>query len=151
MFFILAIKKTNFQMDASEFKGLLYTMLYEKFLSNHRLDMKDENDDYIISDFVSQHFGITIGETLTCITCHATKLPKIFNDFSFIFPQGELLQEGKIMRPISHEKITHLDKSCVTMIDLMDEFYDKTELSDVICEEFTKSSSTTIKSNFENK
>ena len=53
------------------------------------------------------------------------------------------------MRPISHEKMTHFGKSCVTMTDLMDKFYEKTELSDVICEECTKSSGTTSKTNYE--
>ena len=47
--------------------------------------MADEKDDYKISVHVYQHFGITIGETLTCLTCHAAKPPKIFNDFSFIW------------------------------------------------------------------
>ena len=51
------------------------------------------------------------------------------------------------MRTISHEKMTHLGKSCVTMTDLMDKIYETTELSDVICDEFSKSSGTTRKSN----
>ena len=51
------------------------------------------------------------------------------------------------MRPISHEKKTHLGNSCVTMTDLMNRFYEKTELSDVICEKCTKSSGTTSKPN----
>ena len=38
------------------------------------------------------------------------------------------------MRPISHEKNTHLGKRYVTMTDFMEMFYEKTELSDVICE-----------------
>ena len=37
--------------------------------------MTDEKDDYTISDYVSQNFGITIGETMTYLTCHATKPP----------------------------------------------------------------------------
>ena len=53
------------------------------------------------------------------------------------------------MRSISHEKMTNLGKRCVIMTDLMDKFYETTELSDVICDECTKSSSTTRKSNFE--
>ena len=53
------------------------------------------------------------------------------------------------MKPISHEKKTHLGKSCVTMIDLIDKFYEKTELSDVICEEWTKSIGSTSKTNLE--
>ena len=51
------------------------------------------------------------------------------------------------MRPISHERMIRLGKSCVTMTDLMDKFYGKTELSDVICEEYTNSSGTTSKTN----
>ena len=47
-------------MDASEFEGLLYNMLSEEPFANHRLDMTDEKDDYTISDYVSQHFGILI-------------------------------------------------------------------------------------------
>ena len=60
-------------------------------------------------------------------------------------------RKGKKMRPISHEKKIHLGKSCVTMIDLMEFFYEKTELSDVICGEYTKTSGTTSKTNFEKK
>ena len=63
MFFILANITTNCQMDASEFEGLLYTILSEEPFANHRLDMTDGNEEYTISDYVSQHFSITIGET----------------------------------------------------------------------------------------
>ena len=82
-------------MDASEFEGLLYNMLSEETFANHRLDMIDEKNHYTISDYVSQHFGITIGEKLTCLTCHAKKNTRIFNDFSFIFPLEEISQKGK--------------------------------------------------------
>ena len=41
MFFILANITTNFQMDASEFEGMIYTMLYEEPFANHILDMTD--------------------------------------------------------------------------------------------------------------
>ena len=56
---------------------------------------------------------------------------------------------NKKRRPLSHEKKTHLGKSCVTMTYLMVKFYEKTELSDVIREEFSKSNGKTSKSNFE--
>ena len=75
LFFILENLRTIFQMDASEFEGLLYNTLSEVTFANHRLDMTDEKDDYTISDYVSYHFGITIIETWTCLTCHA-KEPK---------------------------------------------------------------------------
>ena len=55
MFFILANIKMNCQMDASEFEGLLYTMLSEEPFANHRLDTTDENEEYKISDYVSQY------------------------------------------------------------------------------------------------
>ena len=88
-------------MDASEFEGLLYNMLSEETFANYRLDMIDEKDDYTISDYVSQHFGITIGENIICLTCHVTKSPNIFNEFSFILPLEEISQKGKIMISIS--------------------------------------------------
>ena len=151
MLFILENITTNCQMDASEFKGLLYTMLSEEPFANHRLDMTDGNEEYTISDYMSHHFSITIGETWTCLTFHATKSPKLFKDFAFILPLEEISKEGKNMRKTSHEKKTHLGKSCVTMTDLMDKFYEKTELSDVIYDHCTKSSLSTRKSNFEKK
>ena len=80
---------------------------------------------------------------MTYIPSHATKPPNIFNDFSFILPSEEISQKGKKMKSISHEKMAHLGKSCVSMIDLMDKFYETTELSDFICYECSKSSSTT--------
>ena len=80
-------------MDASEFEGLLYNMLSEEPFANPRLDMIDGKGDCIISDYVSQHFGITIGKTWTCLTCHSTKPHKIFNDFSFILPLEEISQK----------------------------------------------------------
>ena len=66
-------------------------------------------------------------------------------------PLGENSQKGMFLRPISHEKKTHLVKSCVAMTDLMFKFYERTELSDVICEEFSKSSGKTSKSYSEKK
>ena len=61
--------------------------------------------------------------------------PNIFKEFSFILPLEEISKKGEKMRSISHEKMTHLCKICVTMTDLMDKFYETTELSDVICDE----------------
>ena len=48
-------------MDASEFKGMLYDMLSKEPFANHRLDMTDGNEEYTISDYVSQTFAIKIG------------------------------------------------------------------------------------------
>ena len=56
MLFILENIKTNCQMDASEFEGMLHTMLSEEPFANHILDMSDGNEEYTISDYVSQNF-----------------------------------------------------------------------------------------------
>ena len=60
-------------MDAGEFQGLLYNTLSEEPCKNQIFDITNENDDYTISDYISQNFGILIGETWTCPTCHAKK------------------------------------------------------------------------------
>ena len=49
MFFILENIITNFQMDASEFEGMLYTMFSEEPFANHILDMTDGNEESTIS------------------------------------------------------------------------------------------------------
>ena len=107
--------------------------------------MTDENEEYTISDYVSQNFAIKIGETCTCLTCNVTKYPKILKDFVFILPLEQISKKVKNTRKISHVKKTHLGKSCVTMTYSMDKFYETTELSDVICGNCTKSSRTTRK------
>ena len=66
-------------MDASEFGGLLYIFLSEEPFKNQKFDMTDEKDDYTISNYVSQNFGIIIVETWICLNCHATRPPKILN------------------------------------------------------------------------
>ena len=65
------------------------------------------------------------------------------------FTFGTNVNKRKNTRKISHEKNTHLGKSCATMTDLMDKFYETNELSDVICDTCTKSRGTIKKSNFE--
>ena len=64
-------------------------------------------------------------------------------------PLGEIIHKNRKWRPISHEKKTHLTKVCVTTTDLMVKFDGKTDLSDVICDEYSKSSGKTSKANFE--
>ena len=69
MFLTLANITTSFQMDASEFQGMIYTMLSEEPFAQHILDMTDGNEESTRSDYLSQNFSITIGETWTCLTC----------------------------------------------------------------------------------
>ena len=45
--------------------------------------------------------------------------------------------------------MTNLANNCVTMKKLIDKFYKKTELSDDICEKFSKFSGKISKANFE--
>ena len=70
----LANLRIKCQIDVGEFEGLLYNMLYEEPFSNNRFDIIDERNDYTITDYVSQYFGITIGETETCLTFHGEKI-----------------------------------------------------------------------------
>ena len=113
--------------------------------------MTDGNEESTISDYLSQNFSITIGETWTCLTCESNRIPKITKDFSLILSLENKFEYTKKFRRISHEKKTHLGNSCVTMKDLMNTFYETNELSDVICEECSKVSGTEQRSNFESK
>ena len=54
-------------------------MLSEEPVATDRFDMTDKKYDYNISDYVSQYSGITIGETWTCLPCHAKKI-EVLND-----------------------------------------------------------------------
>ena len=84
--------------------------------------MTDVNEESTISDYVSQNFSITIGYTWTCLTCETQRSPKISKDLSLILSLEKMSKKGKNARKISHEKKTHLEKSCVTMTYLMDKF-----------------------------
>ena len=53
MFFIVANITTNCQMYASEFEGMIYTMLSEEPFAHHLLDMTDGNEESTISDYLS--------------------------------------------------------------------------------------------------
>ena len=61
-------------MDAAEFEELLYTILSEEPFNNQITNVKEEKDYYTISDYVSQYFGMLIGETMTCIPFHLKKV-----------------------------------------------------------------------------
>ena len=112
MFFILENITTNCQTDATEFEGMLYTMLSEEPFANHGLDMTNFNEEYIISDYVSHNIAITIGETWTCLTCKTPKSPKIFKDFAF-FTFGTNVKEGeKYEKNQSREKDSFWKELC---------------------------------------
>ena len=67
MFFILENITTNCHMDASEFEGMLYTMLSEEPFANHILDITDGSEEYTIYYYVSQNFAIANGDTWKCL------------------------------------------------------------------------------------
>ena len=83
-------------MDASEFEGVLYTMLSEEPFANHILDMTDGNEEITISDYVSQNFPITIGDTWKCLTCETQRSPKISKNLSLILSLEKKSKYGKI-------------------------------------------------------
>ena len=77
-------------MDASEFEVSLYTILSAEPFKNQRIHITEENDDYTIYDYVSQHFGMLFLETMTYLSCHQNKRPKVLRDDSFMMPLGEI-------------------------------------------------------------
>ena len=69
MFFMVANISTSCQMDAIEFEGMIFNMLSEEPFTHPKLDGPDGNEVITISDYLSQNFSVTIGETWTCLTC----------------------------------------------------------------------------------
>ena len=57
--------------------------------------MTEEKDDFTISDYVSRHYGVVIGEKITWLTCHQNKRPKVLKYYSFIIPLGEISYKNK--------------------------------------------------------
>ena len=76
------------QIDAYEFEGLLYNILSEEPFNNQIINRTEEKYDYTISDDVSQHLVILIGETMICPSCHQNRRPRLLKDESFILLVG---------------------------------------------------------------
>ena len=104
--------------------------------------MTDGNEESTIYDYLSQNFPITIEDTWTCLTCETQGSPEISKNFLMILSLEQNSEYDKKLRQTSHEKKTHLGKSCVTMKDLIDKFYETNELSAVICDTCTSASGT---------
>ena len=68
------------------------------------MNIKEEKDDYTISQYFYQHFGILIRETIMCIYFQKMKRPKLFNYNSFIMSLEGILSKNKKLTPISHDK-----------------------------------------------
>ena len=66
--------------------------------------MPDGNEESTISDYLSQNFPITIGETWKFLTCETKRIPKISKDISLILSFEQNFEYGKKFRQISHEK-----------------------------------------------
>ena len=104
MFFMVANISTTCQMDASEFEGMIFNMLSEEPFTHHKLDDPDGNEVITISDYFSQHFSVTIGETSTCSTCRSSRSPRITKNISFSISLNQSFECPKMVRRISHEK-----------------------------------------------
>ena len=104
IFFILENKKGYIIRWIQEnLRGYYIICCLKNPLQITDLIRKTKKDDYTISYYMSQHFGSTIEEALAYLTCHATKPHKNINDFLFILSLEETSQNGKRMRPTSHE------------------------------------------------
>ena len=51
-------------MYAEKFEGILYTTFSEQPFKNSIINIKYKKYDYTISDYVSQHFGMPVGESM---------------------------------------------------------------------------------------
>ena len=71
-------------MDAAEFEGLSYTTFSENPFNKQKINIKDSEYDFTITDYVSQHFGMPIWETTACLSCQQKKRSKILKYDSFI-------------------------------------------------------------------
>ena len=58
--------------------------------------MTERNEESTISDYVSQNFPITIGDTWTCLTCETKRSPRISKDLSLILSLEQKSKYGKI-------------------------------------------------------
>ena len=123
-------------MDVAGFEGMLYTTLLEEPFNNHRINRKEKNMIILYLIF-SQHFGILIGETMTYLSCHKNKRPKVLKYDSFIMSLEVIRSKNKKLTSICHDKMNNLAKNCVTMNELMDKFYENIDLSDLICEHYS--------------
>ena len=74
-----------------------------------------------------------LGKTMTCLSYHQKKLPKVLKDNSYIMSLEVITSNNKKLTPICHDKMTYLENNCETINKLMNEFYENIELSDVIC------------------
>ena len=104
MFFIVANITTTCQMDSSEFEGMIYNMLSEGPFTHHILDNHDGNEESTISEYLSQNFSITIGNTWTCLTCESNRFPKIIKNISLILSLEQNFEYTKKFRRINHKK-----------------------------------------------
>ena len=120
-------------LDAAEFEGVFIYYLVRNSFINQRINIKISKDDFTISDYLYQNFEMLIGKSTTCISCNQNKHPKILKYDSFILLLEGIASNNNKMMPIYHDKMTHLAYHCVTTNELMDTFYENTELSDVIC------------------
>ena len=59
-------------------------MLSEEPFTHHILEDPDGNEEITISDYLSQNFSVTIGETWTCLTCESSRSTKITKKISLI-------------------------------------------------------------------
>ena len=101
MFFIVENITTTCQMDASEFKGMIYNMISEEPFTHHILKNSVGNEEITLSDYLSQNFSFTRRETWKCSTCESSRSPKITKN---ILSLEQSFEYTKKVRQISHEK-----------------------------------------------
>ena len=91
---------------------------------NQIINIKNNKDDWNISDFLSRYFGMKIGKIMTCLSCHQNKSHKILKDDYFIILLDIITLNNK-QAPFCRDKMTYLAMNCVTMKELLDKLHEK--------------------------
>ena len=87
-------------------------------------------------------------DTMTFLYCHHNKSPNTLEDEYFILSLDRISLKNK-QTSISHNKFTHLAQNYVGLNQIFDKFYEKTELSGLICENSTNNNGERSSYNFE--
>ena len=64
-------------MEAEESEGFFYKTLSENNFENQRINIKVSEDDWTIYYYLLHHLVLITADTMTCISCHKNKAPKI--------------------------------------------------------------------------
>ena len=115
--FIVKNIRMDCHMDASECEGFFYKTLSDNPFKNQIINIRISSDyltNWTIVGDLYHYSRLKIADTMTCLSYHQNKSPKILEGYSFILSLDGILLNNK-QTPIFHDKMTHLAKTSVTL------------------------------------